>query len=240
LRVALGVTQRAVHRVEREVAEERALPVRADELDRAVGEKIRRVRTGRDGRAVGDDARVGAEPVRVGAADKSRKRVEAPRRGRIRGLVTEMPFAEGARGVARRLQKLREQPKIGGQTPLDPRLGIVIGVSITRRPRRGLRRAFLRLGLGAFLRAGALRRPAPHAGCKRVESRHDRSARRGAERVDAEAREARALAADRVEVRRLEVGFPEAGGVAVPLVVGDDEDDVGARHGSGGENGKKG
>jgi len=70
-----------MHGVEREVTEERALPVRADEVDRAVGEQVRGVGAGRDGRAVRDDARIGAQPVRMRPAEKARERIETARRG---------------------------------------------------------------------------------------------------------------------------------------------------------------
>ena len=63
-----------------------------------------------------------------------------------------------------------------------------------------------------------------------VAAGHERRARRGADRLrDVEAGEARSLGRQAIEIRRLECLCAKAADVAVALIVGEDEDDVGGR-----------
>ena len=71
-----------------------------------------------------------------------------------------------------------------------------------------------------------------------VSARQQRAAGGGAGGADMEVDEPRAFAVEAVDVRRAEDGVAVAGEVAVPLVIGEDEDDVGPAIGDGGSDGR--
>ena len=112
--------------------------------------------------------------------------------------VAEMPLADHAGGIAGAVKEL-------GQ--------------------RDFRRRQSQLGVLAAEIGGGVRR---HAAAKRIATRHQRSARRCAERRRRiELREPRAFRGHPVEIRRLELRMPKARQVAVTEVVGQQDDDVG-------------
>jgi hypothetical protein len=206
LRRAVG----GVRRVGRQVAEEGLARFAAgvDPREGAVEENVGAEALGPlEGAVVADHGveivvvRHVAAGARIGLADAAAAMdedlVEAPPAGLVGVFVAEVPLAEDARGVARRLERLRE-------------------------------------GEGLEAHALALEDRVGHPGIELVPSRHDRAARGRAGGADLEVREPERLPAERVESGRADVRVAGPAHVAQALVVGHDEDDIGAAPREGG------
>ena len=198
--VLRNVVERAVGRVRRHVGEERpALPGGLlHELERGVEVDVRAV---------------AGRLLAVSVAKQHRVRVPALAAGRVGGL------ADAAAAVNQALLEalVHRAHRVGvAQVPLAEDAGGVAGVPEL-------------LGDGDLLRLH--HRPADvgvdGAGAVVVAARHQRGARRRADRADVEALDLSALRRQGVEVRRPEDRVAGEAEVAVALVVGHDEHDVG-------------
>ena len=118
----------------------------------------------------------------------------------------------------------------GGMPRLRPRCHLpaqrgAVAERLERRRQRGRRAAAGRWRCGGPPRMDA------HAGVAGIAPGQQRRARRAAHRrVGVPVGEARALRRQAVEVRRAEIGRAHARQVAIALVVGEEDDEVGVRH----------
>ena len=186
-----------MHLEVREVEEERAVLVAADEIHGLVGEKIAevgalrithlRVRDEIEMHAHRDDGLVEAALARM-----------------MCGVLAEVPFAEHAGGVAGLLEGLGDGDFVERQFR-----------DVVHGPQRPA------LPVEAVDAADGV-----HAGARPVLAAHQRRARRLAIRAGVGAGELHALRRHAVDVGRLVVLAAETGNIRVAEIVGEDEDDV--------------
>ncbi len=221
--------QRRVYVLVRDVEEERPVAVAVDEADRLAHELgghvlLREAEIWIDPLFVAP-VRVGELVVRVGEAGEEVEAVAPRMVTRVLVEVAEMPFADHAGGVACQLQRLGERDLGGGKTRYGRLSGLreIGGADPGRDP-------------AGEPRESVLQRVAPwldrkvHSGAQRIAPGEEpRARRRAVHTAGVELREAHALVRQLIQVWRADAAGAERPHVPVAEVVGEDDDDVGAR-----------
>ncbi len=195
--LGLGRLEGTVRAVERQVGEEGAVVVRRQEIDRGGREDVAAV----------------------------------PRHLPLPAILLEDRIEVSA--AARRVRRLVDAPALDHQRLLEalvdrPQGRVVAKVPLAEDPRAIAGRAeYLRQRhlVGGHQRASGVGIDDPRPVV--IPARHQAGPRRRADRRDAEGLQLHALAGEPVEVRRLDPGIAVESEIAISLVVGHDEQDIG-------------
>ena len=225
-RSSVGVHRR-VHRVERQIQEERLLAMLLDERDRLAGERIGQVLLFFDWLVAAEDGRTLTGEIRVCAAEEAEELVEAALLRTESIAAAQVPLADQAGRIAGRLQpignrRFRKRQSKSGPTRAAASWSVgLVGRLILRFLCRlcSLLRASLPL---VVARIELMAEPRLIAARQQAGTRR-RTIRAG----DVTARAADAGVGQRVDIRRGDVRAAVHADVGIAHVVADDHDDVG-------------